>query len=196
MRSPPFVFISYCTLVLTVLLYMSHPTDADLLDREVVENNSFTAVTLDLNSLDTANQLQKSILFSVQGMTPRGFAVESLRFKNTGTQTMRYQLAFQQTAGDAGACSALRVKVLRDWTVVQDTELTNVSLNGVLQPNDIDDVVLAIGLDATDAVLQTKSCHFNLAITAKAKDDMIGGVQFTDEEIVQNQISLGSWSTQ
>ena len=198
MRSIPVVFISYCTLALTVLLYMSHPTSADLLDRETVPKNSFKAVTLDLNNLDTANQTQKSMLFAVQGLVPGGFAVQSVRFKNTGSQTLSYQLSFQQTAGDGDACNALKIKVLRNWSVTQDIALSAISLSGNLPYNQTDDVVLAIGLDATDSNLQNKSCLFNLAVKAKAKDADDTNpkrVQFTDEELLQSQVSLGSWSS-
>ncbi len=195
MRSLPLVFISYCTLALTVLLYMSKPTDADLLDQETVSSNTYTAVTLDLNNLDTANQTQKSVLFSVQGLVPGGFAVESVRFKNTGSQTMTYSLVFQQTAGDAEACSALQVKALRNWSILQDTALTGLAIGGDLSTDQTEDYVLAVSLDSTTSTLQSKSCLFNLSVSARAKDAN-GSVQFTDEEILQNQIGIGNWSAQ
>lgn len=194
MRSIPIVFISYLVLIGTVMLYMSKPTDADLLDKESVEDNLFSAVTLDLNNLDTANQMQKSVLFSMQGLVPTGFAVESVRFKNSGSQTMKYELGFQQTAGEAEACTALYIKVLRNWSVVQSGKLSEVSASGELSENETSDLVLAIGLDASDASLQNKSCLFNLVVSAIAKD-ATEKVVFSDEEVLQNQVIFGSWST-
>lgn len=195
MRAIPIVFLSYLVLVGTIVLYMAIPTDADLLDKETVADNTFTALTLDLQNLDTANQSQKTLLFSIQGLVPGGFAVESIRLKNTGSQTLSYQLSFQQTSGQTEACNALQARILRNWSVIQTTNLPSVGLSGDLAFNEVNDVVFGIELGVNEASLQNQSCLFNVVVSAKAKD-VTGEVLFSDEEVLQNQIIFGTWSSQ
>ncbi|OGJ15750.1 MAG: hypothetical protein A2632_02230 [Candidatus Pacebacteria bacterium RIFCSPHIGHO2_01_FULL_46_16] len=181
-------------LVAAVLLLFSQVTDADLLDREVVSANVVRATTLDFSNLDTANETSKSLFFSVQGMIPSGFQVETVRIKNEGELAVAYQLSATQTAGDGALCSALQLKVLSDWQTEYSGTLTGLSYETTVLEGQKSDLIFALSLDDTTASLSNNTCAFNIRVASLTT---INGedIQFTDEEVLQNQVSTGTWST-
>ncbi|NCN06643.1 MAG: hypothetical protein GW946_02255 [Candidatus Pacebacteria bacterium] len=180
-------------LVTAVILLFSQATDADLLDREEVVANTVRATTLDFSNRDTANETGKSLFFSVHGLIPTGFQVESVRIKNEGELPVTYQLSVSQTAGDVALCNALQVRVLSDWDTKYTGGVLEASFETTVPHTGSSDLVFALSLDDTSTSLTNMTCAFNIMI---ASATVVQGktVFFSDEEVLQNQVATGVWS--
>lgn len=176
-----------------MVLLLSKNTDADLLDREEVAGSMLTATTLDIGSLDTANETTKTMMFAIQGLKPTGFAVNSVRLLNSGKLDLQYQITVIKTGGDDVLCSALTSKLLSNWQVVSATPLMNMTHAATLPATAKEDLIFSINLESTNGELMGKNCMFNLAISAHPVGEA-GAIQFHDEELIANQVATGSWS--
>ncbi|NCN82648.1 MAG: hypothetical protein GW947_01650 [Candidatus Pacebacteria bacterium] len=181
-------------LATAVILLFSQVTDADLLDREEVTANIVRATTLDFSNRDTANETGKSLFFSVQGLIPTGFQVESVRIKNEGELAVSYELSATQTAGDTDFCNALQLRVMSDWQTEYSGSLLGLSFDATVLEGQKGDLVFVVSLDDTSNSLTNDTCAFNIRVASK---QVAGGavVRFSDEEILQNQVTAGTWST-
>ncbi len=180
-------------LATAVILLFSQVTDADLLDREEVTANTVRATTLDFSNRDTANETGKSLFFSVQGLIPTGFQVESVRVKNEGEMDVSYELTATQTAGDADFCNALQLHVLSDWQTEYSGSLLGLSFDTRMLEGEKSDLVFVVSLDDTSTSLTNDTCAFNIRV---ASQQLVDGevIRFSDEEILQNQVTAGTWS--
>ncbi|MDA1079720.1 MAG: hypothetical protein O2840_03490 [bacterium] len=180
-------------LATAVILLFSQVTDADLLDREEVTANTVRATTLDFSNRDTANETGKSLFFSVQGLIPTGFQVESVRVKNEGEMAVSYVLAATQTAGDAAFCNALQLRVLSDWQTEYSGPVLGLSFGTTMLAAEKSDLVFVLSLDDSNASLTNDTCAFNIVVTSQG---VVDGetIRFSDEEILQNQVTAGTWS--
>lgn len=166
-------------------------TDADLFDEEIIAGHSLSATTLDFSSLDTANQSQKSLFFSVVGLVPTGFQVESVRIRKDGELPFTLAVTTQQTGGSTELCQALEVKVLKDWQEVFSGPLPSLALNEELEASEVfQDLVFVIALNDQNTALSNSSCAFNFTFSTIQADD----THFSDTEIVANTIATGSWT--
>ena len=165
-------------------------TDADLFDQEEVQNNYFEATTLDFSTHDTANELSKSLLFSVTGMIPTGFQVETVRIKNTGKLEFPYSISVQKTAGSDVFCQSLEAVIMQDWTPVYSGSLLNLTFSGELAAEEKwEDLVFVAKFNATDAALKNQTCAFNISFASQIQDS-----HFSDTEVLQNTIASGAWA--
>ena len=180
-------------LLTAVILLFSQVTDADLLDREEVTANTVRATTLDFSNRDTANETGKSLFFSVQGLIPTGFQVESVRIKNEGELDVTYELSATQTAGDASLCNALQLRVLSGWLTEYSGPLLGLSFDTAVLEGQNSDLVFVLSLDDTNVQLANTTCAFNIRV-ASVQTVQGGTIQFFDEEVLQNQVTAGTWS--
>ena len=181
-------------LTTAVILLFSQVTDADLLDREEVVANTVRATTLDFSNRDTANETGKSLFFTVQGLLPTGFQVESVRVKNEGELAVSYELSAAQTAGDADFCNALQLRVMSDWQIEYSGSLLGLSFDATVLEGQKGDLVFVVSLDDTSSGLTNDTCAFNIRVLSK---QVVNGetIRFSDEEILQNQVTAGTWSS-
>lgn len=175
---------------MAVFVAYSQFTDADLFDQEQVTSNSFEAATLDFLTLDTANEATKTLFFSVQGLIPTGFQVESVRIKNSGNLEFPYTVSATQTAGSAAVCENLELVVLQEWTPIYSGSLLGLNLSGELtQQENWEDLVFVLKLTNTDASLQNQGCYFTFNFNSS-----LPGNSFSDTETLENTISTGTWA--
>ena len=166
-------------------------TDADLVDEEVVTGHSLSATTLDFSSLDTANQSPKSLFFSVVGLVPTGFQVESLRIRKDGELPFTLAVTTQQTGGSTELCQELEVTVLKDWQEIFSGSLPTLALNEEIATAEVyQDLVFVIALNEQTAALSNSSCAFTFTFSTIQADD----THFSDTEVVSNTIATGSWT--
>ncbi len=183
------LFIKSALFILAVFAAYSQFTDADLFDQEGVTQNSFAATTLDLSTLDTANESVKTLFFSVTGMIPQGFQVESVRLKNSGELEFPYTVSVAQTGGSTPLCQTLDVVVLQEWTPIFSGKLLNLQLSQQLTKTEKwEDLVFVIKLPSSDAALKNQTCSFNFTFSSS-----LPGNSFSDTESLQNTISTGTW---
>jgi len=175
--------------VFLLAVVLARATDADLSDLEILPANSLKATTLDFANQETATGQNKSLLFSLAGLIPGGFQVESVRISNQGKMAFTYQTFVEQTAGNSELCVALNLKVLRNWQSIYDGPLLGLALSSELSEASSEDLVLALSLPAGSG-LANNTCGFSLKFKTF---DETGLVKFSDEEILQSQVSTGSF---
>jgi hypothetical protein len=176
-----------------VLIVLSQATDADLLDRETIAMNTLRAATVNLSTLDTANNTQKSLFMNIQGLLPGGFQVTSVRVKNDGELDLMVKLSTQTSAGDSALCSALQLKVLKNWQSISDGALENFQYETTIAAEEAEDLVFAVLLNSPDSGLITKNCTFNFLVES-TQEAGGGALRLHDEETLQNQVATGSWA--
>ena len=181
------------TLIVSVVLLFAQATDADLLDREQIGPNIVRASTLDFVNLDTANETGKSLLFSIQGLVPTGFQVESVRIRNEGELDFQYSVSVFITAGDDALCSALKFHVLSNWTTKYDSGLLSLSYVANLDKDESQDLVFSLGLEDTSESLIGLNCAFNLVVNSVQETEN-GTMRFYDQEVLQSQVTAGVWT--
>lgn len=165
-------------------------TDADLFDQESVTNNYFEATTLDLTTHDTATELSKTILFSVTGMVPSGFQIETVRLKNAGKLEFPYSVSVQKTAGSDSFCQSLEGVLMQDWTPVYTGNLMSMAFSGELRETEKwEDLVFVVKFTGTAAELKNQTCNFSISFTST-----LPGGKFSDTESIQNTIISGTWA--
>jgi len=172
-----------------IFVVTTQVTDADLLDIEVIPNNSFEATTLDFSNRQTANNLQISTLFSVFGLVPGGFQVESLRIKKDGEMDFSYQITSEFGTGDGLLCQELDIVVLQEYEKVYEGKLSEFYYSSRIFETEIQDLVIFIRLDNSDQSLMNLTCNFNFLFQTVEEN-----TGFIDYELVQNQVSAGVWS--
>ncbi len=183
-------FFKALLFLMAVLVAHSQFTDADLFDQETLTSHSFEALTLDLTTLDTANESPKNLFFSVQGMLPHGFQVESVRLKNSGQIEFPYSITASQTAGSAALCQNLQVVVLQEWTPIYSGPLPQLNLSGQLTSQEKwEDLVFVVKLETNDAALKNQGCYFTFNFSST-----LPGSQFSDTEKLENTVTTGTWS--
>jgi len=182
-------WIKLFVLLFGIFMVTTKVTDADLLDMESIVDNYFRSTTLDFSNRQTANNYQLSTLFNVVGMIPGGFQVESLRVNNDGEMDIDYQITSLFNLGDNNLCEVLDVKVMNDFKVIYDGKLKDLTLSSRTQSEVHDDLVLFLYLNSSDTALTNKTCNFNVVIQS-----VVENTGFVDEEIIQNQVSSGTWT--
>lgn len=166
-------------------------TDADLFDEEVVSGHSLAATTLDFSSLDTANLSTKSLFFSVGGLVPTGFQVESVRVRKDGSEPFTLSLTTQQTGGNAELCQALQVKVFKDWTQIFAGSLLSLALNEEINTSEAyQDLVFVVGLDQATGSIMNSNCSFAFTFSTLQTES----TRFSDTEVLTNTVATGSWT--
>lgn len=171
---------------------LSQATDADLLDRETVAMNTLRATTVDLATLDTANNTQKSLFIQIQGLVPHGFQVNSVRIKNDGELNLGVKVTTTSQAGAPELCGALHLRVLKNWQSVYDASLENFVYETSVDSQQAEDLVFAVGLGTSDASLASKNCTFNFLV--ESTQEVGGGsIRFKDSETLQNQVATSFW---
>lgn len=181
------------SLITAVIVVVSESTDADLLDRETVPMNSLRASTLDLSTKDTANHTQKSLFFSVQGLLPGGFQVNSVRIENEGELNVEYTITTELTNGADHLCPELQLRVLEDWHQRYHEQLQGFAYSSSLPAGDAEDLVFAVQLANSTTSLIQSNCTFNFIVTT-TQEAGGGAIRFRDEETLQNHVATGSWS--
>lgn len=185
-------WLAILMMAIGLMLQLAQPTAADLLDQERVWDNLWQATTLDLATLDTANHSSKNSLFSIQGLVPDGFAVASLRLHNSGEQTLSYTLQMSPVGGDTQLCSVLTGSIAKRWQQLAQGPVTQLSYAGSLESNQSIDLLVEVALTQNASELQQKTCLYNVIVAAQPSS--AGSHAFFDEEILQNQITTGSWA--
>lgn len=176
-------------LVAVVSAY-SQFTDADLFDQEAVKENTMQATTLDFAALDTVNQSGKKLFFSLSGLLPTGFHVETVRIKNEGQMEYPFIVTASQTAGSPALCQQLELLVMRDWKPVYTGKLLDLQALGQLQKTETwEDLVFVVSLPTAGPELKMQSCAFSFTFTSQADTPF-----FHDTETLDNMVSTGSWA--
>ncbi len=181
-------WIKLIVLLFGIFMVTTKVTDADLLDMEAVIGNYFRSTTLDFSNRQTVNNYQLSTLFNIVGMLPGGFQVESLRIFKDGEMDLDYQVTSVQV-GDSILCEVLDVKVMSDFKVIYDGKLNDMFLSSKTNGTAYDDLVLFLYLNESDPTVKNKTCNFNFVVQSTVQN-----TGFVDEEIIQNQVSSGTWS--
>lgn len=176
--------------LLAVLVAHAQYTDADLFDQESVKENSMQATTLDFSALDTVNQIGRSLFFSVSGLLPSGFQVESVRIKNEGKMEYPFSVTVQRTGGSEALCTRLNLRVFRDWKELYTGSLTGVDLQGALSSTEPwEDLVFVVSLDVKEPELKQQTCAFSFVFTSQAQTSF-----FRDTERLENIVNTGTWA--
>jgi len=173
-------------LVLTV-----QRTDADLKDIEIIPGNRWEATTLDFVNQSTDNNLPKSLLFGISGLQPNGFSVQSVRIKKEGRESFNYEINSQFTGGSQILFQNLTVMIIKNWEIVEQGKLNEISFSSQVD-KEKEDLVFVLSLENDQENLVNQSSTFNLVFktTTNIEGEDMG---FFDEEIIQNQVSSGSW---
>lgn len=173
-------------LFIALLLYFTEATDADLVDKTVISGNTYKATTLDFSNRSTVSNGQKGFLFNTNGLVSGGFDVQSVRIKKDGELNFKYSVAVYNTSGNSDLCSALVIKVFKDWDVIYNGSLLDLRLDQEIGEGGVDDYIFVVALDSASLELSNKQCNFDIKFVTQSE-----GV-FSDEEILQNQVLTSS----
>ncbi len=176
---------------LAVFSAYSQFTDADLSDQQLVGTHSLTATTLDFSSSDSATETNKSMLFSIVGMTKHGFQIGSVRIKKVGELPTPFTISVQQTGGDTVLCQALTLVVAKDWNKLAEGSLLAVETSdSVSSEYPYTDYIFAVSLPQSSPEFMNKTCAFTITFQTKKSET----VAFSDTEVVSNTVSTGTWT--
>ncbi len=178
-------------LALGMLLITVQVTDADMLDEEIISGHKFMATTLDFSLNDTVNNTDKIMFISMSGLLPKGFGVASLRLNNQGKLGFNYQASLADQGGSGALCGAMQVRVMRNWQVIYEGQLTGMQFTGSLTEKGSDDLVFALSLPSADASLIGQSCNFKIKFANQKPEGSF--LKFSDEEVLDNVVTTGSW---
>lgn len=176
--------------LLAVIVAHAQFTDADLFDQESVKENSMQATTLDFAAVDTVNQTGRSLFFSVSGLLPSGFQVESVRIKNEGRMEFPFAVTVQRTGGSELLCTRLNMRVFRDWKEIYSGSLLGADLRGELNATEPwEDLVFVVFLDSKEPALKQQTCAFSFLFASQAQTSF-----FRDTERLENIVNTGTWA--
>lgn len=188
----PVPILKVFLLLFLVLLVFTQATDADLFDQEIIPGHTWSALTLDFSQRDTANNLPLSLLFNISGLQPDGFQVRSVRIKKDGSLDFHYRILSVKTAGNDPLCDSLLITIMKDWQIISEGHLVDLSLDLNIDGRDRDDLIFFLSLEDDTISLTNKVCDFNLVFkTWREYPENTSG--FTDEEVLENHVSTGSW---
>lgn len=176
-------------LIITITLYNTGSTDADLIDSLVISSNLAEATTLDFSNRNTANNSQTNLLFNTNALIPGGFDIKAIRIKKDGALNFSYEITSEITSGDINFCSNLQIQVLKSWTTIYEGNLIELFVNEPLNELGNDDLIIVLALTNNDQALINQSCFFNIKFKT-----FINGSKFSDEEILDNTITSGTWA--
>lgn len=183
-------FIAKLLVILVVVLLLTENTDADLIDKESIVDNSIAATTLDFSTRDTANNSQKTLFFNIQGMVKGGFQVGSVRINNDGALPITFNMQAQQTGGDQQVCSSLKLRLFKNWQAVEEAALTDFKYQSSIKTQESQDLILSLELPTTSAAPAHSNCLFTIAIKTLTEESP-DAVRFFDEEVLENQVTTG-----
>lgn len=99
-------------ILLYIFLSKTNYTDADIFAERKVQNNKFSAITLDFSTKNSFNNGLITSLFSSLGIVPFGFDLRAARVTQEDGANSKYYLRTIKTNGDDFLCNNLKVKVL------------------------------------------------------------------------------------
>lgn len=183
-------------LAFALLLMYTQATDADLIDVETIADNTFNAIQMDVANLSTANESQRTQLFSEVGFLPGGFQVESLRIANEGDVEFTTSITTQLTTSHEGLCPALDLVVMNNYKKIYDDSLQGFSLQRTVGVDSNDDLVFFISLPEASDSLKNTTCNFNFVVTIIDQETGQQRPGLWDVEVVQSSITTGTWASE
>ncbi|MDD5073777.1 MAG: hypothetical protein PHU92_01165 [Candidatus Shapirobacteria bacterium] len=194
---PAIEIVSLAKIILViflVILAFSQSTDADVFDQEIISGYRWQATTLEFSQLGTANNTPASLLFNVGGFLPGGFEVRAIRIRNEGKMSFNYSLWWEKTAGDDQFCRSLKLIVMKDWQIIFDGFLSDLSLDARIdEDNKQEDWVFFLRLDAKDSFLKERTCDFDFVFRT-FRDNKGEAAGFFDENRLSNHATSGHWA--
>ena len=174
-------------------LMFTSVTDADFIDKKVINDNKMSATTLNFTNIDTATNAPIEKLFDVNGIVPSGFKIESVRLINEGQSNLYNKISTEVIGGDIDFCKALEVDLNYSNQLSFKGKLVNLSQEiSALNPNTQADLIILIRLIKSDLLLQNKNCEFNLIINGFNQDySKETGLRYARK--ISNRVVSGSW---
>lgn len=163
-----------------VLLY-TKPTDADLVDTQVISGNTYTATTLDFSNRSTTNSSFKDTLFNVSPLIPGGWEVKAIKVKKDGKLGFGFSIT-SDIKSQNQACDSLNIRVLKDFNETFNDNLSSLNMSDALIDSSYMDYLLIVSLDPSNNASGT--CLFDLVFTTNT------GGGFSDEERLANQVEV------
>lgn len=158
-------------LALMFSLIFIKPTNADFVFTKSINNNQFTATTLDFSQLKTANENILQTLFNIDNIIPGGYQVNTLRIKNQGKSQLNYQISFQKKAGNDNFCRSLQIEFWQNGKSFYQGSLVDLNLISSLNsPEDNQDWLVILRLDQNFLSNQIVNCQFDLKILGYNQD--------------------------
>lgn len=185
--------ICLISVFLYVFLINSQSTDADIFAERIVENNHFSAISLDFKTKSSFNDYNIDNMFYVSGALPHGFDVEALKIENYSDRDFNYNIKTVKRDGDDFLCNNLHLEILsKNFKSQYKGPLIELSLNSEIFKESLENYIFFIGLDEDNVDLKNKTCNFDFYLKSyRQKPDEIGGI-FADRKI-NNIISTTSW---
>lgn len=161
-------------------------TDADMIVNKEIQQNEWSATTLEFSGRDTVTGTNTNLLFNIAGILPGGFQIKAIRMKKDGRMDFDYVVSAEITGGDQTFCTSLNITILDNWQKKYSGKLENLLAEKKMEESGQNDWVFVISLDSKDVTIKNKSCNFNILFKTK-------GSGFNDEKKMENQASSGSW---
>jgi hypothetical protein len=153
-------------------------TVAYYFDNEDAANNIFTASTLDF-SLDQPPDFSPEV-------TPTATSSRNINISNIGI--LGFQYTVQTTNVTGSLCDYLDLAADLDG-ISTSTSLTSFNYNAGEFSSSTNNWQFTVTLRSNDPGLENETCNFDFVFDGV----QIGGVGFSDQEIISNTIDSGSW---
>ncbi len=174
----------FCLIIIFSLTSIS-TTNSWMSDQETSSGNSFAATTLDFSLLTSS-------LFNSTGVTPGYSENKVVSVKKDGVADFKQIVTFTKTSGDDALCSALQIEARFDGTLKYSGSLASLSVTPETNTGVTDDWTFILSLSDNNPSLQSKSCNFDLKVKGW-QTDSDGTWGFSDQEILNNSVSTGTW---
>ncbi len=193
MRNLRLQLIAWSTLLLGLFLINTGYTSADLFAERRV-SASFSAATLVMNVLKTANNKKADTLFTTYDMVPDGFEVGALRVKKGGKMGFQYRMSTRQLAGDTALCDKLQIEVWKKTESIYNGALKDLRIDSTLDTSKPDDWVYFVRLDDTNKALAHLTCTFDLRFkTYTSTSDVESTKGLYSATNIHNTVTTGTW---
>jgi len=176
-------------LILGLSLFTVGETFAYLDDDENLENNIYSAGSLDFS-------LSSSGDFSPSTLNPEESATRTINVINNGSLPFQYNISTVKIAGDDDFCSALKLEAKLEGAVKYSNGLMrlNVVPPVVIGSDNQDDWLFTITLPSdVPSTLQNKTCQFKFIFDGWQVDFNDSSEGFSDSEEISNNIQSGQW---
>ena len=180
--------LRFLFLIFIFSLILVSSTNADFVDKKIIKNNRLTATTLDFSQLKTTDSSNIETLFNINGLSPGGYQVNTLRIKNQGKTNLNYYLTFEKNNGEDNFCRQLEINLIKNGQSKYQGSLIDLNLNDILvKEQEFSDWLVYIKLK--DNYLSSKSevCDFNLNINGFNNLDQKSGFKY--KRLISNHIS-------
>ncbi|HPT65823.1 MAG TPA: hypothetical protein PK257_00740 [Candidatus Woesebacteria bacterium] len=158
-------------LIFVFSLILITPTNADFVYKTTIKNNQLSVSTFDFSQLKTTNNSSVDNLFNINGISPGGYQVNTLRLKNQGSTNFNYIINFEKINGDDNFCRQLEINFNKSGQSQYQGPITDLNVTSSIDKDqNFSDWLLYLKLKDNYLSSKPEFCEFNLVVNGSNVD--------------------------